>query len=388
MRDKFDKNELLKKGLFKNTRNGFDSGNAKTEDSHKEKQNADSVRPEGSVEEKAAKSFSKLQVVSFRLGDSEYGLDVKQIEKVIWMVEITKVPKAGGIIEGIIDLKGRIVPVADLRKILGGGRSKYTKDTQIIISKSGEKEFGIIIDNIIRVFSLDSSEIIFPNESLPRKEFLMGAGETKEGLLPLLDLEKIVSVEDEKIESTVSDLMDDSENVSEIEVKDSKLKELFHRRALELAEKKEVKKKKTEDYLVFNVEKESYAIELKNIKEVLLPLSIVPLPSSPGWLLGVINLRGDILAVMDLKKLFGLKDEKDSNGEQRLVVIEKEDVKFCLLVDGVKDIFALPVESIDPPLSTLKQVKAGYLKGEVSYGKDLIALINLDNMIKSVGENI
>ncbi len=377
MTEDFEK-KILKKGLFKKTKN--------MPSKNKAAENKDSSAP--SNETGSPETLPQtLKIVKFRLENYEFGVDVNQIEKVVWMVEITKVPNAPGIMEGIIDFQGRLVPVIDLHKILGLSARNYKKDTQIIITKVEGKILGLIIDKIQKVFSLERDDIIQPDESIPLREMLSGVAETPLGLMPIIDLGKVISLKEGELKqlagkySSLEKIMEDeSEETRE-------LREVFHERAMELAEKREEKEEDREDFLVFALGKEWYALDLENIKEELRPSQVVPLPSLSPSVLGVINLRGDILAVISLKKLFQLSDSHEEDNFTRFIVIEKENMKFCLVVDKVEEIFSFPLNSIDPPLSTLEQSKLNYLKGEVNHMNRLIGIINLDNIIRVVSES-
>ncbi len=372
--------KILKKGLFKNTR--------KTSGEEKTRKETPAGPSAISAEKRAPEGMRQLpetlQVVKFRLNEYEFGLDISQIEKVIWMVEITKVPNAPSILEGIIDLQGRIIPVIDLHKVLGLAWGDYRKDTQIIIATTGDKELGIIIDKIQHVININSRDILMPDKNVPHKEILLGVAETSGGLMPILDLEKVIPLNEEELENLVFDEKQKAKGMPAVEAENEELRNLFHKRALDLAEKREVKEEDTENFLVFAIENEWYALDLTNIKEELVPFSIVPLPSVSSSVLGVINLRGDILAVVDLKSLFELSRGEEKSPKSRFIVIEKGDAKFCLVVDKVEEIYNLPLNSIEPPLSTIEEVKMGYLKGEISYMDKLIGLIDLDNIIKAV----
>ncbi len=389
MSKEFNK-DILKKGLFKNTRKkSADENSAAREEKENQKPGAEAASEKQTKTpfvEKIKELPEELKVVKFKLGQYEFGIEVNQIKKIIWMVEITRVPNAPGIIEGIIDIQGSVIPVIDLHKILGMGNVKYKKDTQIIIARMQDKEVGIIIDNIVNDFKLSRKDIILPGENIPHRDILMGVAETASGLLPILDISEVISRKEEELKEVVFDDVRAAEKLSKMEVEDEELRELFHSRAMDLAEKKDIKEEDTEKYLIFSIVGEWYCLDLEHIKEELVPFSIIPLPSVQRCIKGVINLRGDILAVVDLKKLFGLPSEKQNIRQSKFIVIEKENLKFCLLVDKVEGVFNLPVNSIEPPLSTIDDVKVNYLKGEINYMDKLIGLINLENVIEAVSK--
>src|ERR1700761_3679400 len=87
-----------------------------------------------------------VQVVSFKLATEEYGVDISQVQEIIRMVEITHVPRAPRFMEGVINLRGQLIPIIDLRTRFGMTRIDATKSTRIIVTDIGSKRVGIVVD--------------------------------------------------------------------------------------------------------------------------------------------------------------------------------------------------------------------------------------------------
>ena len=148
----------------------------------------------------------------------------------------------------------------------------------------------------------------------------------------------------------------------------------------DLYEKKEAKNETTR-LVVFRVSNEWYGIEILMTKEVARIERITYLPSSPENVAGITNLRGDILSVMDLKKVFGLPHE-DLTEKSRLVVIESGDLETGLLVDEINEVVEVAVDEIHPTLTTIAPEKAEYLLGECKIGDKLIGILNVKKILK------
>lgn len=137
---------------------------------------------------------------------------------------------------------------------------------------------------------------------------------------------------------------------------------ILKERAKILSKPKEQEEIKGEyiEILVFKLAKERYGIETKYAKEVQPLKDFTPLPCAPSFIFGLINVRRKILAVIDLKALFGLPKD----GEQNTVVILKEGQKeFGLLGDGFEEIQKVPINSIQTSLPTLTGIRQEWLKG-------------------------
>src|SRR5450631_3585437 len=89
-----------------------------------------------------------LQVIGFALGSEEYGVDIAQVQEIHRMVTITRVPRAPQFMEGVINLRGQLIPIIDLRTRFGMDRSERTKNTRIVVSDVGAKRLGMVVDSV------------------------------------------------------------------------------------------------------------------------------------------------------------------------------------------------------------------------------------------------
>jgi len=115
---------------------------------------------------------------------------------------------------------------------------------------------------------------------------------------------------------------------------------------------------------------ENYAVETRYVREVGPLDNLTPLPCTPAFVLGIVNLRGEILSVIDLKKFFELP-EKGLTDLNKVIVLESENMLFGILADAVAGVRRVPVADIQPSLPTLTGVREAYLKG-VTPGRTVI----------------
>jgi len=135
------------------------------------------------------KSF---QVITFRIADEEYGLNILQVQEIIKFIPPVRVPKAPDYVEGVINLRGKIIPVIDLRKRLNKEVSPYTDLTKIIIVDIGKKISGLIVDEVIDVTMLKDIENCPYIHEERRSEYIMGIGRQNERLISLLNLNNLL----------------------------------------------------------------------------------------------------------------------------------------------------------------------------------------------------
>jgi purine-binding chemotaxis protein CheW len=138
-----------------------------------------------------------------------------------------------------------------------------------------------------------------------------------------------------------------------------------------------------EQHLVFTLAGGEFAVALANVQEIAAAPLITPLPRAPGWLLGVGNVRGDILSVLDLRAFFGLPPG-GASGAGRLVVAvsRREPVAAGLLVDAVRRIVRLDAGRLEPPDGAEGSVRP-YLRGELRRGSRLLWVLDLERFLLS-----
>lgn len=141
-------------------------------------------------------------------------------------------------------------------------------------------------------------------------------------------------------------------------------------------------KEQTVKFVVFRLAGEWYGVEITKVKEVVKVNSITYLPSSPEHISGIINLRGNILSVTDLKKIFGLPPEELTE-KSRLVVIESGILETGLLVDEVAEAMEAPASKIDPALLTIPLEKVEYIEGECKLDDKLIGMLKVEKVLNA-----
>ena len=139
------------------------------------------------------------QVVAFKLRREEYGFNILNVKEIKGLTDITRVPFASDFIKGVINLRGSVLPVIDLKKRLGLQDMEYTDDTRIVVVREDDLEVGMIVDAVTGVITLNSEHIdaakSVDNEN---SRFITGVGKVEEErLIILLNLEAIIGLQDE-----------------------------------------------------------------------------------------------------------------------------------------------------------------------------------------------
>ena len=138
------------------------------------------------------------QLVVFRLGKEFYGISIAQVREIITEQNATKLPRTPEFMIGIINIRGKIVPVVELAARLGL-RIDKTADRRIMIVETSRQEIGIIVDEVAEVLHLPDTAIESPPEvNAEKRDHIRGIGKDKDRLLVLLDVSKLFSTEELK----------------------------------------------------------------------------------------------------------------------------------------------------------------------------------------------
>jgi purine-binding chemotaxis protein CheW len=146
----------------------------------------------------AADAGRMIQLVTFRLGSEEYGIDIMKVQEIIRIQSITRVPQMPAFIEGVINLRGSVIPVLDLRKRFEMEGTAIDHEARIVIVNVDGRTIGVVVDAVSEVKRLSESQIEPPPPVVAGigHEYLRGVGKLDGRLIILLDLEKILSSEE------------------------------------------------------------------------------------------------------------------------------------------------------------------------------------------------
>ncbi len=136
-----------------------------------------------------------MQVVSFALGSEEYGVDIAQVQEINRMVTITHVPRAPHFMEGVINLRGQLIPIIDLRTRFGMPRTEHTKNTRIVVTEIGSKRVGMVVDSVSEVLRIPTEQIEDAPDMIAgvETEYIRGVGKMGDRLIIMLDLGRVIS---------------------------------------------------------------------------------------------------------------------------------------------------------------------------------------------------
>ena len=153
------------------------------------------------VAEKKGVSAHEGKFLTFVLGNEEYGVEILKVREIMGIMEITTVPQTPDYMKGVINLRGKVIPIIDLRLKFAMPEVEHTKETCIIVAEVGAAQVGVIVDSVSEVTDIKGEDI----EEAPSfgqgidTNFIMGLGKTKKKIIILLDIEKVLTTEELKM---------------------------------------------------------------------------------------------------------------------------------------------------------------------------------------------
>ena len=315
------------------------------------------------------------QLVTFNVADEEFAVGIMQVKEIIRVTEITPVPKAPGYIVGVLSLRNQLLPIMDLRILfcqqslndeMGKKLSQERVDAQRIIVVDLEGVLtGFLVDSVSQVLTLEKKSIEPPPVIISRGKSnrLRGVGKLENGkrLLMLLNIDRLISNEDKK---QMLDAIDGKERGQD------KMENVVDKTNEEM------------QLVCFKVDHEEYAVSIMKVQEIIRINEITAVPKTKEYMKGIINLRGTVVPVVDMRTRFGLK--APSNQELcRIVVVKISGKTTGLIVDSVTEVLRVSKSQIEPPPTSVANLDGQFIEGvgKFNEGKRIIVLINVDCLL-------
>jgi len=329
-------------------------------------------------------------LVTFRMAGEEFAVDIMQVQEIIRVAELTRVPGAPDFVRGITLLRNRLLPIVDLRALFGmtspeddvsarsipegegtegpmeaASTDDETADARriVVIDMDGVLT-GILVDSVSEVLRLPVKNIEDPPSIINREQAakLKGVGKLNNGerLVLLLDMSNLVSADQKAaLASTAGGQGKDGARMS---------KEILDE----------------EQVVCFWVDKEEYGIGIMQVQEIIRVDEITAVPNAPRFVEGIVNLRGNVLPVLDMRTRFGL-EKGERTGQNRIVVVDIGGKTTGIIVDSVSEVLRIPKNQVEPApdLITKGSVEARYIQGigKLDEGNRVIALLDMNFLL-------
>lgn len=335
--------------------------------------------------------------MAFRLDDKTYAIPASRIVEIIQLPALQVMEKMPSHILGVMNLRGTIINIIDVRKILRLPKRKLTVDHQVLIINLGTSLVGIIADSVRDVIQVEVRDI----KDLPYRsedQYVNGAYKYQDDLIALLNLDSITrELDSNNFHLTQGDLSEtevSTHAISELFPCDEASLEKLKLRALNLQSELKVDAHHRNDYnqdrfVAFSLNNETFCISLQFVKEFckLKMLPLTPVPCVPQFIRGLVNFRGEFITIIDIKSFLNISKTPITD-KTKIIVIKSSHLKVGLLVDDVFDIINIPAEKIYHS-NNVKFEKNNFCLAEVlGEDKKVMSILDLESLLSDEKLNI
>jgi purine-binding chemotaxis protein CheW len=302
------------------------------------------------------------QLVGFVLSGEEYAVEIANVQEIIRVTEISQVPQAPDFVEGVMALRSRLLPIINLRKRFGLPAVEVNDDSRIIVVNLNGMITGIQVDAVSEVLSVPRDAIQAPPAILSRDEAdqLRGVAKLDDGrrLIMLLDVKRLLSL------TELSQL----EDVGSTQTADASAADQTSRR--QIADE--------EQYVSFRVEDEEFGVNIHQVQEIIWLPEITRVPRAPHYVEGMVNLRGNVLPVVSVRKRFELQEAEPTDSTS-IVVVDIEGSKTGIIVDSVSEVLRFSGDAVEPPPAVVGNVNTSFVRGvgKLQNGQRMLLILDL-----------
>ncbi len=306
----------------------------------------------------------------FQIGKNKYAVNSENILEIMKLPALDYPQKLPNNIVGLLKYNNFVINVIDIRFYLNIEVPQYNTQNELLIVKTDEIIFGIITDKVIGILPFDSALM----DAIPFVDSKMVIDS-----LYKYNQETIFIINIYAIENLLKQHDNHWANVDipSLFPQDETSKSIMSKRTLAIADKSNLKLASGElhvrnKYISFNLNTDSFCIALDYVKEVLKDTSITNVPGTPDFIEGIMNLRGDYITVINLKKFLGLSS-KQTPDKKPVIIIKCNELKLALLIDKINELFEFMENEIVEPGD-------GYFSNEFLYNGTLYTILNIEKI--------
>ena len=306
----------------------------------------------------------------FQIGKNKYAINTSNVLEIMKLPALDYPQKLPNNIIGLLKYNNFVINVVDIRFYLNIDVEPYNSHNELLIVKTDEVIFGIITDKVIGILPFDTAlmdQIPFVDNKMIIESLYKFNNETI-FIVNIYSLENLLKQHD---------LVLPEVDIPTLLPQDETSKALMSKRTRSIAEKSSLRLASGElhaknKYISFNLNNDYYCIALDFVKEVLKDTPITKVPGTPDFIEGIMNLRGDYITVINLKKFLSLP-ENGITEKNPVVIIKCNELSLALLIDKVNELFEYQE-------TVTEEASDSYYANEFIYNKTLYTVLNIDKI--------
>lgn len=351
------------------------------------------TRTQEAVVESTRASDDEEQAVCFSLDGEEYAVELVRVQEIIRVGKMQVVPKSPDFLKGVMPLRERLLPILDLRAKFGrsnllgdpaapsgapGRVGRGEESRRVIVVFFGDVLAGLEVDSVSEVMRLPRKSIVPPPEILgpEKRNKLRGIGNLQKGkrLLMLLDLDNMLGPDERKL----LDLVSEGRALAEMAgggTADPVATPRDTHREIQI--------------VCFRLDEEEFGLDIMRVQEIIRLTEMTSVPRAPDFIEGIVNLRGNLLPVIDLRKIFGLP-ERERGSMHRIVVLHIEGKTTGVVVDSVSEVLIFSSKYLEPPSALFEGNKYDCVQSiaNLNGGRRMIFLLRIDEILSRAERSI
>lgn len=322
----------------------------------------------------------------FKLRDARYAVEAPSVCEIVPLPEIIPLEETPAYIVGIVNLRGQIVPVMDLNLRFGHPAQRFCLEDCVVFLERAGRAIGIIVNEVLNVRDLaPDARLPLPSygtETQPDPQFLTGLANAGEQIVMLLHLENLLHLATDLnkwrgaegiMPPTSADAFCPDASPEE--------RAVFRERACSLAPSIVSAAVTGLPLAVVRLGEEFFGIELQAIREFAELRSVTPVPCCPPHIVGQMNLRGDLITLLEIAGVLGLPPSRGQAG-RKVVVVNSAELGAGVLVDEVRDVLSLHTADITPASVAFRVSGREYLRGTALHGTQMLSLLDLPALLR------
>ncbi|MBR1775704.1 chemotaxis protein CheW [bacterium] len=305
----------------------------------------------------------------FQIGDSKYAINSDNVLEIMKLPALDYPQKLPNNIVGLLKYNNFVINIIDVRFYLNIEVTPYSTRNELLIVKTDEVIFGIITDKVIGIAPFNTSLI----DAIPYVDNKMiidsiyKLNQETIFIINIYNIENILKEHGQYTEHEITGLFptDLTSRMTMLE----RTRAVENKTALKFATEEFRAQNK---YISFNLNQDLYCIELDYVKEVLKDTSITPVPGTPDYIEGIMNLRGDYITVLNLKKFLNITPSDQPQDKKPVIIIKCNELKLALLIDKINELFECQENNM---VET-----DGYFQNEFIYNGVPYTTLNIDKI--------
>jgi purine-binding chemotaxis protein CheW len=300
------------------------------------------------------------QIIIFNIGGGEFGFNINYVKEIIRLPAIMKVPNTPSFIEGVFSIRNQLIAVVNLGKLLGLDFKQPDEYSRVVIINSGSFSFGVIVDKVSHVMVV-LKKLFKESNEITNSSYVKGIYNLNKGkrLIIMLEPLKLISLEEAK------------------GIAGFDLKERVNDKSLNVSDEDN----NFEHIVVFKLDEVEYGIKISNVQGINRMSEITHFPGVPVFINGMANLRGDIIPILNLRKLFTVHDSGTCN-ESKFLVVEFQNKKIGIVIDSASEVLKVPKSYLEEA-SEVFDGNNNYIDkiAKLNNGKRIVLILNLKEVL-------